>query len=512
MDLKKFLIESVKLNRDNVEDLRKMNKHDLQNIDDETIQRKIHYILHPDDYDFESKFREYMKSRGLNDHIADIVYMFFDKYQTDGGVNVLMDYLFNTPKEKMLSISDIFNTGSNKGNVIDMITNLIKNKAIQVEYSNNTKSNSIAAYFRKLLNKENPNRISTIEMNRDVITKLAAEKNAGGIKVGDFEFLLRILLGDNLRLDDKRGDIVAQGADHNLYCVEVKAGSGRISSAKSKHAKTIRDILNAMLNEKFGDDEKKLKNISNEIFNDKGGKNMARNFFGSLYYMLIGKESELIGSNILDKTYKKNDKKYGTWNNLRKQKEFFANNDGPYMGVPEAQEFITQLIINSYISQWFEIDTSKNKYIEPDFKSNDHKLAYDKINKGLKKLIRNKLFAGDDMVDSDNKSDVMRRIIATISLCSYCLSEGFTHFLVLNNDFSSPKGGNYFYIEFRPSAGKTPKDNIVGKVWDAFGGDAGPAGAPIKIQSIQNETDNTYGKGVQILIGDMDITPGTEIE
>ena len=464
MDLKTYLIERVELNRDSAKELGIKNMKDLENLKDVNMQRRIHYMLHPE-YDFMDQFKKFMKKRGLNEHVADIVYMFFDKYQTDGGVNVLMDYIFNIDDRMKLSVFDIFteiDKHHGHGNIINIITKLINNKIQNLKGSiirNTTKEKykGLGDRLRDRLNqfKEIEDQYKDLrDIDKNVVIKLAAEKNAGGIKVGDFEFLLRVLLGDEIDINDHRGDICGYSPVYGKdFRVEIKAGTGRIAAAKTSGPDIIRKTLNEMLKDRLNNIE-----IKNTDFNGKGGKQVAYIFFKNLYNILIGKESISIyvgGNESVEK----------------------------YMEISEAQQFISELIVRSYMSQW-----PQDKVL--------------KIKDDLVNFIQKTLFRGDKLSDEDNKKDILRKCIATISLCCYCLTEDFTHFLVLNNKFDSGRGGQFYYIDFSGVSGNT---EIIERAWEAFDKDY------IKINQIQTESDKVYGKGIQIEIGDIDIDLGSKL-
>ena len=83
----------------------------------------------------------------------------------------------------------------------------------------------------------------------DTIKRFSREKDSGGVKVGEYEYLLRMFL-NNVDIKDHRGDIVSDGAT-----LELKCGSARISGSKTNSPAKIRERLNELLGTNYNVNE-----------------------------------------------------------------------------------------------------------------------------------------------------------------------------------------------------------------------------------------------------------------
>lgn len=122
-------------------------------------------------------------------------------------------------------------------------------------------------------------------------------------------------------------------------------------------------------------------------------------------------------------------------------------------------DFTCKLLLESYLSQYSDTNISEGKQIISD-------------------LIHDKLFVGNKF----NGSAVIS-LIATISLFAYAKTEGFTHFMIINK-----LNSNYHCVDAR-------RIDFIPNIYSLF------ESKKISILSIQNETDNVYGKGIQISYG-----------
>ena len=93
------------------------------------------------------------------------------------------------------------------------------------------------------------NPYSGILFCEDTIKRFSREKDSGGVKVGEYEYLLRMFL-NNVDIKDHRGDIVSDGKT-----LELKCGSARISGSKTNSPSKIREKLNALLKANYNTDE-----------------------------------------------------------------------------------------------------------------------------------------------------------------------------------------------------------------------------------------------------------------
>lgn len=140
--------------------------------------------------------------------------------------------------------------------------------------------------FKDIVNKDNGNIFDICEKNtpfsRPTLQRLAREKSSSnGVQVGEYEFLLRLMVENaSETLTCKRGDVTADG-----IAVEVKSGVPRITGAGTKPAETIRETLNKMLYDKYGN---QIPVVTNKEFNGNGGMKVPGRFFEYLYNTLSG--------------------------------------------------------------------------------------------------------------------------------------------------------------------------------------------------------------------------------
>lgn len=148
--------------------------------------------------------------------------------------------------------------------------------------------------IKTIVDKKNGNIFDICEKNtpisRPTLQRLAREKSSSnGVQVGEYEFLLRLMV-DNASetITCKRGDVTA-----DRIAVEVKSGKPRITGAGTKPAETIRETLNKMLHDKYGN---QVPVVTNKEFNGNGGMKVPGRFFEGLYATLSGIDKDVDNS------------------------------------------------------------------------------------------------------------------------------------------------------------------------------------------------------------------------
>lgn len=205
-------------------------KSEIDNVDKETVDR-IYSIINSASPEAKQQIDSFMGSIGLT-FIQDNILGIFER---NDDLLKFIDYINGG---KMIKFTDIVNRPS--GNVFDIIS-------------------------------------GKTEFSRSTVQRLSREKSSSnGVQVGEYEFLLRLMVQNaSETLTCKRGDVTADG-----IAVEVKSGKPRITSAKTKHAGTIRETLNNELSKRYGN---KISPVGVERFNGRGGQKVYNKFFEDIY-------------------------------------------------------------------------------------------------------------------------------------------------------------------------------------------------------------------------------------
>ena len=208
-------------------------KDQVEVLDKETIDR-IYNLINSVSPEAKQQIDSFMKNIGLT-FIQDNILNIFEKNDD------LINYLMYITSGKMMKIKDIVD--KNDGNIFDICE---KNTPI----------------------------------SRPTLQRLAREKSTStGVQAGEYEFLLRLMVENaSETLTCNRGDVTADG-----IAVEVKSGEPRITGASTKPAETIRETLNKMLHDKYGN---QVPVVTNKEFNGNGGMKVPGRFFEGLYATL----------------------------------------------------------------------------------------------------------------------------------------------------------------------------------------------------------------------------------
>lgn len=184
----------------------------------------------------------------------------------------------------------------------DNILNIFEKNGDLINYLNYINDGKMMK-FKEIVNKTEGNIFDICEKNtpigRATLERLAKEKSSSnGVQVGEYEFLLRLMIGGaSETLTCKRGDVTADG-----IAVEVKSGKPRITGAGTKPAETIRNTLNKLLYDKYGN---QIPAATNKEFNGKGGMKVPGRFFDGLYGKLKSLDNDADNSivEIITKSY-----------------------------------------------------------------------------------------------------------------------------------------------------------------------------------------------------------------
>lgn len=213
-----------------ISDKKAFIKNAVDDLDAETINR-IYNIVDSTSPEARTLLHNHIGGVGL-EAIQDIILYYFE--QNDDLVNYI--HYLEQPN-KMLKVKTI--TDVDSGNIVDIC--------------------------------------SSLGFDKKTIKRIALEKNAGGIKVGEYEYLLRLFLHGASDTINKQGnisgDVIADGV-----AIEVKSGKARISGAKTKAPQTILDQFNKVLNDKYSN---KVHPIGEDAVS--GGLKSTPKFWASLY-------------------------------------------------------------------------------------------------------------------------------------------------------------------------------------------------------------------------------------
>lgn len=228
--LVQFILESMSR-----KDLIDYISNNLEKLSDMELNR-IYDLINPMDL---SALETFLTERGLI-AVQDNIISYFEKR---GDLNKLIEYIQSS---EMLDASAIAGTGEDltSGNVIDICCNPSKN----------------------------------FKFNKDAVTRLQKETTAGGIKVGEFEYMLRVFL-NKLDINDHHGDIVSGN-----YRIEVKAGDARIAGVGTQPPQIIRQTANKLLSQHG------LEEVDVKEFNGRGGAKIAPDFFEKIYKLTNDKD------------------------------------------------------------------------------------------------------------------------------------------------------------------------------------------------------------------------------
>lgn len=193
--------------------------------------------------------------------------------------------LINSVSPEAKQQIDSFMKGIGLTFIQDNILNIFEKNDDLINYLGYINSGKMMK-FKDIVNKDNGNIFDICEKNtpisRPALQRLAREKSSSnGVQVGEYEFLLRLMVENaSETLTCKRGDVTADG-----IAVEVKSGEPRITGAGTKPAETIRETLNKMLYNKYGN---QVPAASNKEFNGNGGMKVPGRFFENLYNTISG--------------------------------------------------------------------------------------------------------------------------------------------------------------------------------------------------------------------------------
>ena len=239
MSLSKYLIEAISLSDT---DLRQYILNSTPNVKSEKLKRIYSIIKSSDPEEVEGDITTWFENHGIRqkDIIEDILYR-FEKYED------LIEFIryIDPENHHRKTLKEAFPNTNTTGTIPDIFTNL-KDKD------------------------ENP-----ITFSDKTLKSIATYNQAGGIKVGHYEYLLRIM-SDDATVENangkKNGDIFGNGV-----AIELKASSKNKSQSdprckshdfpSNKTITMFRDTLNKHISN-WGDEDSNLNKIINGITKD----------------------------------------------------------------------------------------------------------------------------------------------------------------------------------------------------------------------------------------------------